>query len=271
MKRRATDTRTKLVLLAVAGLLAVVLERPASLGLLALLCALAALRVPVGARWRWRGAGIVLALVWSTVLSQGLFYAADPRVALFTVGPVTVYREGVTHGMIQSLRFVAIALAGIGVATSTPADGLLDALLSLHVPYGLAFLSATALRFLPVTGREILAIRSARARRGRPIFARSPWAWLELEVAMLRPVLARSLRRARTLAESLDARGFDATSARTGRARPPMPWLERIVVGGALGSTALLIAGRGLYTLYLAELFYLPTLRPLYGLVRTWM
>jgi energy-coupling factor transport system permease protein len=271
MSLRPADTRLKLVLLGCAGILAVLLERPASLGLLAACCALAALLAPVGARWRWRGTLLVLALVWSTVLSQGLFYAADPRVALVTLGPVTIYREGVMHGLVQSLRFVAVALAGVGLAASSSPDSLLDALLALRVPWGLAFLSATALRFLPVTGREIQAIRAARARRGRPVFARTPWAWLALEVAMVRPVLARSLRRAKTLAESLDARGFDASSARSGRLREPMPAFQKVVAGLATGLVALLVAGRVLFALYLAELVYVPALRPLYGIVRRWM
>ena len=104
--------------------------------------------------------------------------------------------------------------AGLALAATTPLDRLLTALLKLRVPFPLAFLSVMALRFLPEVAREVLVVRQARARRGRSTWRRSPASWIRLELALLRPIVARSLRRSRTLAESLELRGFDATSPR---------------------------------------------------------
>ena len=175
------DPRSRLVLLSCVGLLAVVLERAPALALLTLLSGLPLLRV-VPSRWLLHGGGALLALIWSTVLSQGLFYADLPRSPLLQLGPVVIWREGVLWGLVQSLRLAATLLAGLSVATLTPPDRLYAALLALRVPFGLAFLGSMALRTVPETARSVARVRTARARRGRPLLARSPWAWLRLDV-----------------------------------------------------------------------------------------
>ena len=57
----------------------------------------------------------VAGIVWGTTLSQGLFYGDEPRVALVQLGPVAIWREGVQWGLVQSLRLVAVTLAGLAV------------------------------------------------------------------------------------------------------------------------------------------------------------
>ncbi len=266
------DPRTRLALLACVGLLAVSLDRAESLALLCVLCALPLLLLDLGATWLKRGLLAVAAVVWGTVLSQGLFYSALPRAPLIELGPLTIWKEGVSWGLVQSLRFVAAILAGLAVAVSTPPDRLHAALLRLRVPFALSFLATTALRTVPETGRTVLAVRAARRERGRPAPARSPIAWLRLEVAMLRPVVAESLRRARSLAESLDARGFDPSSAPRAVARPLRfaRW-ELPILATALGLTTAVVGARVLFILYSSELLYVPALRPLYGFVRAWL
>ncbi len=265
------DPRTRLGLLAAAAVLAVTLERPASLLLLTAFCVAPLFRLRPPLRWWVRGSVVVAGLVWSTVLSQGLFYSEQPRVALASLGPLTLYREGVTYGLVQSLRFVSVGLAGMTVALSTPTDRLHAALLRLRVPFGLALMTATALRFVPQVVREWATVRRARRARGRPAWQRSPVAWLVLEVSLLRPVVARAVRRAWALATSLDARGFDALAPRTERRALWMrPW-ERVLLVGVVLGTAAVVAARLSYVLYTTETAYVPALRPLYGFVRAWL
>lgn len=264
------DPRTRLLLLLCVGVLAISLDGPVPLGALAALTALPLL-LGVSPRWLLRGAAAVAVVVWSTMLSQGLFFADLPRTPLIEVGPVIVWRQGVVWGLVQSLRFVATLLAGISVAALTPPDRLYAALLRLRVPYGLAFLGAMSLRTVPVTLRSIAAVRAARARRGRPLHHRSPLAWLRLEVQLLQPVVADSLRRARALAESLDSRGFAPDAPRAVR-RPLAfaPWEPPLLLL-AVAATVAVAAARLLFVLYSADLLYLPALRPLYGFVRAWL
>lgn len=265
------DPRTRLGLLALAGILAPTLSSPWSLGLLVVLCALPLVFMGVERRWWVRGAVSVAAVIWSTALSQGLFYSEQPRVALVSLGPLVLWREGVFWGLVQSLRFVALTVAGLAVATSTPPDRLHLALRQLRVPFGLSFLAVTALRFVPEVARSWQVVRRARARRGRPVWQRTPWAWLQLEVSLLRPVVATTLRRARALAETLDARGFDPIAARTPR-RPLVmhPWEPALLVFAA-SITAAAVLARVLWVLYTEGLVYVPQLRGLYGFIRAWL
>jgi energy-coupling factor transport system permease protein len=265
------DPRVRLLLVMAVGVLALSLERPLSLLGLAVVAGLPLLATRVVRRWWGRALGLVLLLIWSTAFSQGLFYSAEPRVPLLSLGPMVVWREGVLWGLVQSLRFIAVSLAGLGLALTTPVDRLMAGLRGLRVPFGLAFLAAMSLRFLPVLTAEWWTARRARARRGRPAWRRGPIAWLRLEVDLMRPVLARSLRRARSLAESLDARGFDATASRA-QLRPLRiaGWEWPILIGAwalALGAAA----GRALFLLYTTDTWYLPALRPLYAFFRGWL
>lgn len=265
---RSLDPLTWIGLLVCVGVAAVVFEHPVPLGVLALL-SLAPTLAREGGRLRFLG--ILAVVVWSAVLSQGLFYGNEPRTPVIALGPLALYREGLVHGLVQSLRVVAVTGMGVSVARAVTTDRLSHALVRLGVPGAIAFLAATALRFLPQVFADMQVVREARARRGRGLLRRGPLAWLALEVAMVRPVVARSLRRARTLAEALDARGFEPGNLRGLEEATPMGSWEKGLLG-ACGVLVLAVAGaRILFVLYTAEVVYLPAFRPLYGLVRAWL
>lgn len=262
------DPRARLGLVLLVGVLAVCLDSPGALLALFAVCLVPVLALRPSLRRVGQGALTLLGIVWSTVLSQGIFYSDEPRVALFSVGPLTLWREGAAHGLVQSLRFCAVSLAGLALAISTSPERLHAALVALRVPFGLAFLVVTGLRFVPDALEEWAAVRRARARRGAPAWKRSPWAWMALETAMLGPVIARSMRRGRALAESLDARGFDASAPRALR-RPLRISAGEIGVVAVGAMFTMAIAGsRILFALYVTETWYHPSLRPLYVLVR---
>ena len=80
-----------------------------------------------------------------------------------------------------------------------------------------------------------------------------------------------ALRRSRSLAESLDARGFDPTAPRTHRVPLKMARWEPGLLALALGLTLAATSARLLFVLYSADLLYVPALRPLYAFVRAWL
>ena len=269
------DPRLRLCLVVALGLAVILLEGVVPLVLLASALVLAACVHPKARPWR-RGLLIAAALVaWSTAFSQSLFWADWPRTPLFTLGPVTFWREGALHGLAQSTRFISLTASGLLLAVSTPTDRLVTALrspfLGERLPYPLVVMVAAMVRFVPLVATEWAQVRAARRARGRPVWQRTPLAWLFLEVALLRPVVARCIRRARMLSESLDTRGFD-TSAPRGIAIP-LRWSSRDSVGLALASATLLSLGvaRGLYGLYTSDVWYHSGLRPLYAFVRGWL
>lgn len=265
------DPRSRLAGVACAGVFAITLDRPHSLLVLSLLCTAALVRARPPRAWLLSGLWLAAAVIWGTVLSQGLFYAEQPRVALLSLGPLRIWREGLQHGLVQSLRLVAMAFAGAALTLSTPPDRLHAALLRLQLPFGLALMASTALRLVPELAGELAVVRAARAARGAP----PPWIRVHrraaAELALLRPVVARSWRRAVNLAESLDARGFDAVGQRSAR-RPlrasPLDWL---IMSAAAAFSLLALTLRMIFWLYSNDIAWHPSLRPLYSFVRQWM
>jgi energy-coupling factor transporter transmembrane protein EcfT len=61
---------------------------------------------------------------------------------------------------------------------------------------------------------------------------------MKLEVILLRPVVARALRRARALAESLETRGFHPTAPRAVRDPLRFGWTDGLGLGLAAVLTA---------------------------------
>ncbi len=263
------DPRTRLLLLIIMSGLGICLEGAGPLLLLAGAPMALLMLHPAAAGWRLRVAGLALLLCWSTALSQGLFWAGWPRTPLIGWGPAVLWREGVTHGLLQSTRFIASLAAGGLVVISTPTDRMLAALIALRLPPGLVMMGTAALRALPLIAEEWSAIRRARAARGRAW--RAPWLWIAQESMLLQPLMARCLRRAWALAESLDARGFDPLAPRTVLLPDRLPWPDRAVLALAWALLAVCAALRGLFLLYQGGIWYDARLLPLYAWVRAWL
>ncbi|MBX9790796.1 MAG: energy-coupling factor transporter transmembrane protein EcfT [Pirellulales bacterium] len=281
------DPRMKLCWLACVSLLSVVLDSVVGLGVL---CALSSvvitgLRMPARA---WGLLGFVLAaIVWGTILSQGLFYAAEPRTTLVTLlppwnlggwqlGGLRLYREGLTYGLAQSLRMIAVTLAGLAVCLSTTPPRLLAALTWLRVPSAIGFMTVASLRFVPLVLGEYQTVRQARwlrsgARQGINTRPWQPFAQMRVGIALLVPVIAAALRRATALATSVAARGFDPAARHAPYPPLRMRLAEGLALAALLATTGAIVAAKVLYWLYVGEMYYRPTLRPLYELARSWM
>lgn len=226
----ALDPRTKLAWVFGVSVAAATIDSTWGLAVLALATASAACGLRLE-RLGWAAiVGVLALIVWSTMLSQGFFYGGPMRTPIVTfVAPrkfgeyefpgILISREGLIYGAVQSLRVVATALAGLTLALSTSPERLLAALARLRMPTTLGFMTTAALRFLPLVIDEALAVRRARTLRGYrfrlvgPVGDRlGPYRH---ELSLLLPVIASSLRRAETLAESVTARGFDPHAPRT--------------------------------------------------------
>ena len=272
---RGLDARLRLGLVGMLGVVVILLEGAVPLGVLAASLLGVAFVHPRVQPWRRGLLFGALLVAWSTAFSQALFWSDWPRTSLLQVGPVHLWREGALHGLAQSTRFISLAAAGLLLAASTPTDRVVTALRSpigpVRLPYPLVIMIAAMVRFVPLVAGEWGLVRAARRSRGRPIWRRPPQRWLLLEVALRRPVMARCIRRARMLAESLDTRGFDAAAQRAEVV--PLAWRARdsAVLTVAVVVLALVTAMRGIYGLYTADVWYHSGLRPIYGFVRAWL
>ena len=105
---RKLDGRTKLLILFLVAVLAIVVDNPRTLFLLFT----ATLLLHLSARtsiYKWQ-------VLWGSMFSQALFFAQTPRTPLFVIieptmpvlgqitGGLYIYREGVIYGAVQGLR-----------------------------------------------------------------------------------------------------------------------------------------------------------------------
>ena len=273
MNRLAPQTAILLALQ--AAVLALLLDRPLNLALLAGVAACA--WALAGGGRQWRAVLLLLALgTWGIVLTQGLFYAGEPRTRLLTIlGPAVfplgtppglhLFREGLIHGAVQSLRIDALMLAGAAVLARYDTDRLAAGLRALRCPPPLAFLLTLSLRFVPLAAGEARAIWAAQRLRGLRLLPPQPWRWpgawsLALR-AWLLPLLAAQVRIADEIAAALLSRGWSPFAALPAEPAPPRErWLWAT---GAL-LLALLATAQVLTHLYQAGLYAQPGLFWLY-------
>lgn len=205
------------------GVLIIVLQKPASLALLALslLMIFLLLRPPAGSV---KTALTIMGIAFAgTVLSQGVFYGFEPRTPLLTIlppeaglagrltGGVVFYQEGIAYGAVQSLRlFSALLLSTVIVMTTYPSDLILG-LKRLGLPDKIGFMALVSLRFMPAlfdaAGRIILAqrLRGLKTKGVRGAFRAFRY--------LLSPLIIDSLRTARRIALAAEVRAY------TGRRR----------------------------------------------------
>ena len=276
------DVRTKLTLLAAIMLFAIGLEGPRPLFVLFLL-SLGLHLVARSSVERWRVLILFLLVgIWGAMVSQALFYNQEPRTMIACLvspatpwigeltGGVYVYREGLEHGAVQALRSGIMLACGLLLCWTTDSRQLLQCFLHWRMPYAIAFMLITSLRFLPVIFEETAIVLTAQRLRGfEPVRSFSPLRWIRTAFHVLFPILARALRRASTLALSVESRGFGRNGHRAELAQWPLG--ERMACGAifaAIGSGTVL---KILYSLQFNGIAFFPGLRGVYDFMAVWL
>lgn len=280
---RQLDVRLKLTALLSVATLVVLIDAPCTLmGLFGLVVVLYCFSGLPAAKVRMV-ALIVLMAVWGMMLTQALFYASVPRTVLVRLVPkdlpvlggltggVYVYREGLAHGAVQSLRIVTMIGLGLLLCWTTDAGEFLAALVRLHVPYGVAFMTVSALRFLPVMVAEAGVVMTARRMKGYHL-RRVQWLRpVRGLTQLMKPIFANAIRRSRALALSVESRGFDPSAPRTVFRHSQAGLTGVLVVVLLLATLAGVAAVKLLHWMFVGEIYYSSALRGLYDFVRTYL
>lgn len=274
------DARTKLALAAIICLTALLVDTPITL--YGLWLVLLALHLAAKTSWeKWLLLMVLmLAGIWGSVTSQALFYAKEPRTALlclvasdtgrllFREG-IYLYKEGLVYGALQALRSSIMLTAGLLLCWNTDTRELLKSLLYWRLPYPLAFMTISSLRFLPDIAVETAAVMTAQRLRGfRPLRSLRPLRLAQTFYQTLFPVLARTLRRAAILSLSVEARGFGSVASRVA----VMPsWPGRYLVILAWVFILCLFGAKLTYWLQFGGIWYNPLLRLVYDFTKVWL
>ncbi|MGB9663011.1 MAG: energy-coupling factor transporter transmembrane component T family protein [Moorellaceae bacterium] len=108
-----------------------------------------------------------------------------------------------------SLRMLAMtSTIPVLLATTQPKDIITVFVEKLKVPYLYAFMLVTALRFIPILREELDLILQAQRARGYDLEGRNFIRKIKAILPLALPLLLLSVRRARTMAISMETRGF---------------------------------------------------------------
>lgn len=276
------ESRTKILIMMICGCLVILLDSPSAL----LVCFIASIFLVASSMPTLKQIRLLLIFLffttWGLIYSQGIFYNAFPRTVLITLVPadfpllgkwtegIQIYREGLYHGIIQSLRFNTTLVIGCYIVWTTQPRDLLLALSQLRVPGALAFMVTTALHFIPIIASEAVAVLRSQRLRGFRYLQFNLFASVRGVINSFRPILAGNIRHATNLGESVESRGFSSETAtqRTSFRTSEMGGLDYGLL--ALLSLCLIcvVGLKMLYFCYANGIYYGSWLRGIYTFTR---
>lgn len=135
-----------------------------------------------------------------------------PLITLLGVNVIT------SRGLVDSLSFVlrmGIIMLAVMLGTKHDSRDMIDGLLKLKIPYELAFMTAIALKFIPLFGQEFADRLKAVSLRGINIKKLRLPKKIKLYSYILVPAISGSIIKSRDIASSMETRGFRAYPERT--------------------------------------------------------
>ena len=272
---------TKIILLAVVSCLVILLDSPIAL----FVCFLVSLCFQVSIPPSWRQIRLLILFIglgtWGLIYSQGIFYNQFPRTVIFTLihkdvpvigaltGGIHLYREGLFHGAVQSLRFNTMLTVSCFIIWTTQPRDLLLALVKLRVPYSLAFMVTTGLRYIPLIGSEAQAVIRSQRLRGFRYLRLNLFHTIGGILNSLRPILTNNIRRATHLSEAVESRAFSPDAAHRTSLRELKTQQQDVLLIAILLFCLLGVIGlKSIYFLYANGLYYASWLRGAYTFAR---
>ena len=212
------DPRAKIILGLMVAMLIVVLKNPLEL-LLLFLAVLILFGILRPARSTVKAMAVIMGTaLFFTMISQGFFYTLEPRTVIITIlspeagflgnitGGISIYREGIIYGALQSLRlFSAMLLSAVIVMSTYPSDLLLG-MENMGMPKRIGFVITVSIRFIPSLLDEARRILLAQRLRGLKV--KGVRGWFRAYYRLLPPLIIDSLRSARRIALAAEVRAF---------------------------------------------------------------
>ena len=122
---------------------------------------------------------------------------------------------GVLLGLTIVCRIVVMVLASLLLTYTTPIDDFLQVSQRLRVPYVIAFIITTALRFIPTMEQKAMMVLDAQRSRGADLDSRGVIQRVRSFSSVLIPMIVDSIRMSENLALALINRGFGASRRMT--------------------------------------------------------
>jgi len=113
------------------------------------------------------------------------------------------------------LRLIVLITAFSVFFLTTHPDDLAQALIQMKVPFDFAFALSMATRYVPTLAREAQTIMDAQMSRGLELQKGGLTQKIRNLIPLIIPLIVNSVRRALSIAESLESRAFGAIKKRT--------------------------------------------------------
>ena len=201
-------------------------------------------------------AGAVTAGVWRVLLTaglpilgpllvgllviQGLVVEGDGT-AVISLGPVTLWRDGIRAGAAFFGTLAVFVLAGLLFVTVTHPKRLAVALYQKGLPYKLGYVFVTALQLIPDLQERAKRILAAQRSRGLQTGG-SVRSRLRALVALLSPLLIGAVIATQTRSLALEARGFSMPGPRSSLYAPTETLVDHSARAVGVAGVGLLLA-----------------------------
>jgi energy-coupling factor transport system permease protein len=137
-----------------------------------------------------------------------LFYLLPNKSLPFCLG-------GLFYGITLVCRIFVMVLASSIITFSTPIEDFLQLMKKMRLPYQVAFIIATGIRFIPTMQKKSEMIQEAQRARGSQIGKGGIIKSIKSYIPVLIPMIVDSLRMSDNLAIAMLSRGFGAMKTTT--------------------------------------------------------
>ncbi|RPJ43209.1 MAG: energy-coupling factor transporter transmembrane protein EcfT [Chloroflexi bacterium] len=211
------DVRTKAVGFLALTLLSFLFTSPLINLLLALLCLALALSVGISFARIQAKLKPLIGILFTVVLMAGFSYpparfeSPAARHLFFSLfGTFHLTTGGLLFGLTLMLRILIMVLASSALIYCTPLNDFLQLLQKMAMPYQLAFVFTTAIRFIPTMEQKTENILDAQRARGAQIGSGKIFERIQTYVPIMIPMMVVALRISDQLAVGMLNRGYGA-------------------------------------------------------------
>ncbi len=176
-------------------------------------------------------------LIVGIAMVQSIFSQAGREI--ITLGGFHILTSyGLEKGLAFVLRIMIIVFSASLLATSNARE-IIQGFVQWGMPYELAFMVATAIRFLPIMTQEIKDSLTAIQLRGMELDKIPIKKRLHIYSYLFTPIILGSLWKAEKLSMSIEMRGFRAYNTRTSYMTLKMSSLDYVISSISLVSALL--------------------------------
>ena len=188
--------------------------------------------------FRW----FLVLIIPPTMIQWMVVYRQGP--AIVNLWIIHLSRPSILFGLGKGLKLAELLAASILFLSTTSIEEFSTSLVTLRVPYRVAFAMSLAFRLVPLFIDSALTVVQAQSLRGYDFNRGNAFERMRRYVPALIPVFMGALRRANNMAMALEARGFGMG------ARPTTLGDYRMRPRDLLAFALLLILGTTYFVLY---------------------